>query len=113
MARNAHALRRTNCLGTCEMKDGVREEEARTDSPGKWATFGVDLNKSSQTYFLFSFALHANIMQKGKRRGPKYKELNGQSGGHATGQEAWLSSQGVHKMASECGGCHCKCYKSV
>lgn len=41
----------------------------------------VDLNKSSQTYFLFSFALHANIMQKGKRRGPKYKELNGQSGG--------------------------------
>lgn len=86
---------------------------ARTDSPGKWATFGVDLNKSSQTYFLFSFALHANIMQKGKGRGPKYKELNGQSGGHATGQEAWLSSQGVHKMASECGGCHCKCYKSV
>lgn len=50
---------------------------------------------------------------KRKRRGPKYKELNGQSVGHATGQEAWLSSQGVHKMASECGGCHCKCYKSV
>lgn len=68
------------------MKDGIREEEARTDSPGKWATFGVDLNKSSQTYFLFSFALHANIMQKGKEGGQNIKNLMARAGGMQRGR---------------------------